>query len=260
MVFVPLAAIICNMKRGGKMRFCVLTLGVLSGASAIAATSADADAPYGAIVERNVFNLHAPPPPVNPADLIKKIPPPKIILTGIMTLSGQKKTFLTIPSPKPGAPPESVILAEGQRQNGIEVKRIDEKAGVVEVMNHDESQTLDFEHDGAKPSGMVAGGLPQPMPLPLPAPPPPNVTPMPGNVIRPLRSLSPRSDTSGVGGAVGSANENAQAQSQLTPEEQVALIEIQRVKYQQERNPISKIFPRTELTPETTGGQLPSGF
>jgi len=221
----------------------------------MAATSAGADAPYSAIVERNVFNLHAPPPPVNPADLIKKMPPPKLILTGITTLSGQKKTFLTIPSPKPGAPADSVILAEGQRLNGVEVKRIDEKAGVVEVINHDEPQTLDFEHDGAKPSGLLGAAMPPPMAIPLPAPPPPNVTPLPANVIRPLRSLSPRSDA-------GSVGDNAQAQNSnsLTPEEQVALIEIQRVKYQMDKDPTANLLPPTEMTPAANGRRGPSGF
>jgi hypothetical protein len=267
MVFIPLAAIIRTMKHGGKAEFCVL-VGVLLSTSAIAVTSPGADTPYNAIIERNVFNLHAPPPPVNPADLIKETPPPKITLTGITTILGQKKTFLTIPATKPGSPPESMMLAEGQGMNEIEVKRIDEKAGVVEVMNHGRAQTLDFEHDGAKPSGVPSGGVPQTMAMPTAAHPPLNVTPMPppANVIRPLRSLAPRSSpgsqnnngfNNAFGGGTGSANVNSQGQTSLTPEEQVALIEIQRVKYRQENDPTSKILPPTELTPEVNGDQAP---
>jgi hypothetical protein len=253
------------MKRGGKAEFCVL-MGVLLSTSAMAVTSAGAENPYNAIIERNVFNLHAPPPPINPADLIKETPPPKITLTGITTILGQKKTFLTIPPIKPGTPPESMMLAEGQAMNEIEVKRIDEKAGIVEVMNHGRPQTLDFEHDGVKPSGAPSGGVPQTMAMPTAAPPPPNVVPMPppANVIRPLRSLAPRSSpvsenngNNGFGGTSGFGNVNSQGQQQstLTPEEQVALIEIQRIKYRQENNPISKIFPNTELTPEVNADQ-----
>jgi hypothetical protein len=250
------------MKHGGKTEIC-LAIGVLLSASAIAAKAASAESPYGAIVERNVFNLHAPPPPVNPADLIKKTPPPKITLTGITTILGQKKTFLTTPPLKPGGAPESVMLAEGQALNGIEVKRIDEKAGVVDVMNHGEPETLDFENNGAKPAG---GPPPMPMgspqPIAMPAPAPANVMPMPapGTAIRPLRSLAPRSglNNNGFGGASGAANVNPQSQqSSMTPEEQVALIELQRYQAIQRKDPISKIFPTTELTPEVTGQQAP---
>jgi hypothetical protein len=260
------------MKQGRKTEICVI-MGALLSASAIAVTPASAptgtDSPYDAIVERNVFNLHAPPPPVNPADLIKKTPPPKITLTGITTILGQKKTFLTTPPLKPGTPPESVMLAEGQAINDIEVKRIDEKAGVVEVINHGEAQTLDFEHDGAKISGAPAMPVnPQPMSMPPPAPPPANIStlPTPGTNIRPLRSLAPRSGANngfnnGFGGGGMSPNGNAQAQqSPMTPEEQVLVIEAQRVKLMNENNPMHKIFPNTEMTPEVTGQQAPSGF
>jgi hypothetical protein len=252
------------MTHGGKAKLCLL-MSMLFSASAInMSLGATSESPYNAIIERNVFNLHPPPPPVNPADLIKKTPPPKITLTGITTILGQKKTFLTLPPIKPGAAPEAMMLAEGQAYNEIEVKRIDEKAGVVEVVNHGEAQTLDFEHDGAKPTGAppgAPGGVPQ-MAMPAPAQPQPNVMPMPApSTIRPLRSLAPRTDynnnnnnNNGFGGASGAANNPGQPQqSTLTPEEQVALIEIQRIKLRQEHNPMSEIFPHTELTPEVNG-------
>jgi hypothetical protein len=237
---------------------------VLLSASAIGVTSVGAvENPYSAIVERNVFNLHPPPPPINPADLIKKAPPPKITFTGITTILGIKKAFLTVPPSKPG-PPESIILSEGQAQNDIEVKHIDEKAGVVQVINHGEPQTLDFEHDAPKIVGPPPGVQPIPvaMPAPIPAAPPPGVQPMPngGTVIRPLRALPARNtSTENNGGfGTGAANVNQQAQvSTMTPEEQVALIELQRVKAIQQHDPIYKILPPTELTPEVMGQQAP---
>jgi hypothetical protein len=258
------------MTRGAKPEIC-LAFALLLSASAVAVTPAGTDSPYNAIVERNVFNLHAPPPPVNPADLVKKTPPPKVTLTGITTILGQKKTFLTIPPVKPGAPPDSMMLAEGQALNEIEVKRIDEKAGVVDIVNHGESQTLDFDHDGAKPAGAPPGGPggPQSFAMPTPTAAQPQVTPMPspGTAIRPLRSLAPRTDFNnnnnnsfgnGFGGAAGAQNGTIQQQqNQLTPEEQVALIEIQRVKMRQEKNRMSELLPNTELTPEVTGQQAP---
>jgi len=162
--------------------------GVLLGASTIVVTSLGAaENPYSAIVERNVFNLHAPPPPINPADLIKKTPAPKITLTGITTILGKKVAFLTTPPAKPGAQPESFMLAEGQAQNEIEVKKIDEMAKIVEVSNHGEPETLDFETNGAKPSGLPGGGPQTPiaLPAPMPSSPPPGVQPGAGTTIRP---------------------------------------------------------------------------
>lgn len=244
------------MKRGGKLEICVL-VGVLLGAGARAATEDTSNKPYSAIVERNVFNLHAPPPPLNPADLIKKTPPPKITLTGITTILGTKKTFLTTPPTKPGSPPESIGLAEGQAQNDIEVKSIDEKAGVVQVINHGEPQTLDFEHDGAKTPGPPSGPPPGATSFPPPTLPPPAALPIPqpNNIPRPLRSLQGRqsqgneSNNGGAfGGGMNGGNVNPQS-SQVTPEEQVALIEIQREKYRQQNDPVGGLLPPTEMSP-----------
>jgi hypothetical protein len=257
------------MKRGGKLEICVL-VGVLFGAGAQAATEDTSNKPYGAIVERNVFNLHAPPPPLNPADLIKKTPPPKITLTGITTILGMKKTFLTTPPTKPGSPPESIGLAEGQAQNDIEVKSIDEKAGVVQVINHGEPQTLDFEHDGAKTPGPPSGPPPGVTSFPPPMLPPPAALPIPqpNNIPRPLRSLQGRqfqgneSNNGGgmnggaFGGGMNGANVNQQS-SQVTPEEQVALIEIQREKFRQQNDPTGSLLPPTEMSPGSPGNPAP---
>src|SRR5437868_912760 len=83
---------------------------------------------------RNVFGLKDPPPPPPPPEPPK--PPVNIVLTGITTLGGQKRAFMTITTPpKPGAPavPTSLILLEKQAQEGIEVLEINEKDGTVKV-------------------------------------------------------------------------------------------------------------------------------
>ena len=260
-----MAGILSGMKHGGSVRISVLA-GVLLSASAIVVTSLGAtENPYSAIVERNVFNLHPPPPPINPADLIQKKPAPKITLTGITTILGKKETFLTTPPTKPGGAPESVRLAEGQAQNDIEVKTIDEKAGVVQVVNHGEPETLDFEQNGVKPSG-APGGAPQTpiaLPAPMPGMRPPGVQPGAGTTIRPLRSLPARNSSAennggaGFGGGMGGGNFNQQPQVNLTPEEQVALIEVQRAKAIQDHDPVANLLPPTELTSEITGQPTP---
>ena len=211
-----------------------------------------AGSPYNGIVERNVFNLHDPPKPPDPADLIKKDPLPKITLTGITTILGRKVTFLTIPAAKPGGVAESFMLAEGQAQNEIEVKQIDEKAGVVKVSNHGEAQSLDFDHDGAKPVGPPPPAI-QPPTFPRAGLPPPQP------VLRPLRPFNQNQGQRNVPlSRNGSAIDNAmapmngasqnQSQAPLTAEQATALIEIQRMKMQQEGDPTAQIMPPTEMT------------
>jgi serine/threonine protein kinase len=76
-------------------------------------------------------------------------------------------------------------------------------------------------------------------PAPVQPPQPVLPAPLPTNIIRPLRTLPPNRT--------------------LSPEEQVAIIEMQRLKAQQESNPISRILPPTLLSPSnnSTNG-LPS--
>ena len=251
------------MKRGGKT--VVLALGgvlLCTGAEAVssgASSSAGAGSPYTGIVERNVFNLHDPPKPPDPADLIKKDPLPKLTLTGITTILGKKVTFLTIPATKPGGTPQSFMLAEGQAQEEIEVQQIDEKAGVVKVLNHGEAQTLDFEHDGVKTSGAAPPAAVQGSPaFPRPAAPPLNVMPSQGRPIRPFGG-QPRNvpvtspNASAIQNAIAPPTAASQSAAPLSAEEMTALIEIQRAKMLQEGDPTAKIMPPTDLTPETTG-------
>src|SRR2546430_2641864 len=95
------------------------------GANPESKASSDNNNPYQAIVERNVFGLKPIPPPAPPAEAPK--PPVNITLTGITTLFGKKRCFVTIMSaPKAGAPaaPESKMLGEGERDGGIEIVSI----------------------------------------------------------------------------------------------------------------------------------------
>jgi hypothetical protein len=54
----------------------------------------------------------------------------------------------------------------------------------------------------------------------------------------------------------GNGNVNAQS-APMTPEEQVALIEIQREKLRQEGNPAHALLPPTELTPGSPENPAP---
>jgi len=134
-VFVPLPVIMPAMKRTAKTT--ILTLSGLFLAVGAEALTPDAPKQYQGIVERNVFNIHPPAPVVAPV-VDKTTQLPKITLNGITTILGTKMCFLSVPGTKPGAQPETLTLAEGQAQSDVEVKQIDEKAGVVKVVNHGE--------------------------------------------------------------------------------------------------------------------------
>jgi hypothetical protein len=107
--------------------------------------------PYELIALRNVFALVAGPKPlvVDPV----RPPLPKVILTGIASVLGHKLALLKVQfSAKPGEPAREVnlLLTEGQRESGIEVVRIEEKPGRVELNNSGILTTLTFSEDGVK--------------------------------------------------------------------------------------------------------------
>ncbi len=130
------------MNRCGKIAVC------LAGGMALAAAIRADDlvppgGPYATVVARNIFGLNPPTPPAPPAE---PDPPAKITPNGIMSIFGQLQVlFKVAATSRPGVPPpveESYILSEGQRQDDIEVVKIDEKNGIVTFNNHGETQEL----------------------------------------------------------------------------------------------------------------------
>jgi hypothetical protein len=117
--------------------------------------------PYATVVARNIFGLNSPLPvtPVQDAN-----PPVKITPNGIMTIFGEVQVLFKVAgTPKPGGPPsadESYILSEGQRQDDIEVVKIDEKNSIVTFNNHGETQQLPLvvTQPSSTPSPALAGG------------------------------------------------------------------------------------------------------
>ena len=125
---------------------------------------------YHAIPERNAFGLRppdAPPTLTNPP-----APLPKITLTGITTILGNKRALMKVMprGQKPGETnkEESLILTEGQRDGEVEVLQIDERAGSVKVNNSGTVMTLTFEKDGARlpstPAPVAVPGVPTALP------------------------------------------------------------------------------------------------
>jgi hypothetical protein len=122
------------MKCIGKIGVCLVG-GLALNASLSAAAAVPSNNPYEPIVARNVFDLN-PPQVVVPTTAE---PPVKITPNGIMTIFGKRQVLFKVNvPPERGMPPkeDDYILGEGQRQDDIEVTRIDEKSGVITFNNH----------------------------------------------------------------------------------------------------------------------------
>lgn len=158
------------MKRCGKIAICLasaLALNAVSRADDVAL----ADNPYALIVARNIFGLNPPPPPPDPNAAAPE-PTVKITPNGIMSIFGQWQVlFKASGGDKPGE--QSYMLAEGQRQDDIEVVKIDEKAGIITFNNHGMTEKLPLANAPASSAATTPGqpainpatGLPMPMPI-----------------------------------------------------------------------------------------------
>jgi len=171
--------------------------------------------PYDKITERNVFQLHDPPVTLVSTQVVAQLP--KLKLTGITAILRRRLAFITIEGTK-GRLAESVAIAEGETAGGIRVESVDERAGLVSVLNGGERQLLRFEP--AKPSGQqFIEAIIMEVPLDNSRPP-----------VAPVAA-------------------QAKIEPLLSREEQTALIELQRIKFQMEGNPAHALLPPTELNP-----------
>jgi hypothetical protein len=226
------------------------------------AAVATADNPYMPIVDRNVFGLVPIPPPAAAVDPATLNPPPKITPNGIMTLFGKLQVLFKVAGvAKPGQPPkdESYVMCEGDRQDDIEVQRIDQASATITFNNHGviEELPLVASTGGTTAPAAPAGGAIPPPPMPTP-----------GNGVGTLNHFgghfghgrgvttggNPGADASpGMGAANASAASSAPAAPAMTPEEQVLMIEAQRAKMLQEGDPTAAIMPITPMTSQVTG-------
>src|SRR4051812_22963128 len=101
---------------------------------------------YQSISERNVFRLtEEPPPKIEEKPLA---PQAKVLLAGYSTIGGFKRAFLRVQYPAQAGQPakeDSLTLAEGQAEGGVEVVAIDDKAKQVTVKYEGSSLTLTFD-------------------------------------------------------------------------------------------------------------------
>ncbi|MEY4384718.1 MAG: hypothetical protein RLY20_1 [Verrucomicrobiota bacterium] len=166
------------MKRSGAFLMMVLAGLVLAGQVLAGITPDD---PYiTPITNRNLFGLKPPPDPNDPANLPPPPPLPNIYLAGITTLLGNKRAVLR--APRPAKPPEpakevSLMLSEGDSEEGVKVLQINVADGTVKIMNGSTEQLLDIKKNAPKPG---AGGAPAAPPAAPPIP-VPRMNPAPGS-------------------------------------------------------------------------------
>jgi len=155
------------MMRFGKIAAC-LAGGLALNAGLRAADPASANNsllgnPYATIAARNIFALNPPAPPAPPDDPEKNLP--KITLTGIQSFFGQSKVLFKVaagaaPRGRQPAKEEFYILSQGQREDDMEVIKIDEKNSLVTFDNHGTTQELPLA--SAAESGAFASSSPGP--------------------------------------------------------------------------------------------------
>jgi hypothetical protein len=239
------------MKCVGKIAIC-LAGGLALNASLSAAEVASPNNPYAPIVVRNVFGLN-PPELVDPNQ--SSDPPPKITPNGIMTIFGSRQVLfkVSIP-PKPGIPAkeDDYILGEGQRQDDIEVTRIDEKSSVVTFNNHGTVQEIPLTV-----APIIAMAVaPQQNPY----------NAMPGvrrfgGGNRQGRNFVIGSGRNNFNGVNNGANNGSNLQGmptqqqqmqQIDPDQQVIMIEAQRQLHQNDSD--SALLPITPMTPPDAVG------
>jgi hypothetical protein len=253
----------------GKMAVC-LAGGLMLNISVRANDAIASGNPFGPIVTRNVFGLN--PLPTNAPVSTEDNTPLKITPNGIMSIFGQLQVLFKVAprAGQPGAKEESFVLSEGQSQDEIEVVHINEKAGMVTFNNHGTVQEIPLANAPALNMPVPAPGqnIPPPGAIPTPfggrfgggpgAPSSPGVPGVrfggnnssPGNA--PAFSAAPTRGNSGYPGQVmmqqnsvagSSATQPQNTRNTLTADQQKAMIEVMRAKYQSEGNPMSQIMP-----------------
>lgn len=189
-------------------------VGVGLNAGAIVSVSDATGGPYTTIPRRNVFGL-LPLVSSRTEPNTPAVSRPKITLAGITSLLGYKTVFLMLPPIKAGGARECLLLREGETKDEIQVREIGDQT--VRVVNHGEEQSLSFDDNPPEPPtvpDVVSAPVDQRSPVQMPAPEKPS----------------------------------------LTPEQQMLVIEAQRMKALQDGDPIAKILPPTEFTAEITDG------
>jgi hypothetical protein len=143
-----------KIKRVGSIVGCTL----LAWPCWVSALPEDSSNPYAVITERNVFHLNPiplPPPPEAPKEDL-----PQIKLSGFFKI-GKKTRALFSSAPKKKEETWTYYnLAEGEKEGVLEVVKIDEAEGKVEVLNTGRPATLTLKEDTIESAAAAVPGAP----------------------------------------------------------------------------------------------------
>jgi hypothetical protein len=238
---------------------------------AIAATdspppaAASSDNPYAAIAVRNIFGLNPPAPAEAPEDPTKDLP--KITPTGIMGVLGNFQVLFKVSpvKPSPADKDQFYILSEGQRQDDIEVVKIDDQKSLVTFDNHGTTQELPLAEASASGGGGPASTPTGGMPGSAPGAPAARGNAAPAgfsSASTPSVGWGPRTPGNNNSNPGNAANDglNFGANTQdriyqpeapnLTPENAQILLAAQHLKAVQENNPTAPLFPPSAIDKE----------
>jgi hypothetical protein len=266
------------MNRFGKIALCfagglALSAGLRADDDAPAAVNPLPDNPYATIVARNIFGLNPPAPPAPPPDPTLNLP--KITPNGIMGVYGNYRVLFKVGgTPRPGqaAKDHFYNLSEGQRQDDIEIVKIDVKNSLVTFKNHGTVQELPLANTPASSAPASAGATTSPIMSAAPA----GIGGNPGAGAgltrftgRPGSSgnNNPRSGrTPGSTAGANASNPGLNFQpvptriyqpqaANMSPEEATILLEANRAQAQQQGDRTHNLYPPTALTPIINGEQ-----
>ena len=245
--------------------FCILCLAAAAWLSPVVRADdlAVASNPYSTITERNVFAL-VPIPVVVPGDTAPPPdPPPKITVQGMMTIFGKPQALFKFTGKAPAGQPAketSLVMGEGERQEEVEVTKIDMVAHVVSFINHGQAQDVPLSDTAKLTAPAAAGGPGMGIPMPVATaggiPAPVGSRPLPGGFVgrnrgtqdagaNPGSADSTASTALSAASSAAKAADPAHASDSLTPEERAILIEAQRSVWKQQGNPAHAILPPT---------------
>lgn len=144
-----------NFKATARLLACLLLArGGLIIAAASPDSSEDVSNPYAVISERNVFHLNPIPPPPPPD--APKVELPEIKLSGFLKIGHTTHALFSYTPKDKKDEPVYYDLVDGEKEGILEVVKIHEDKGEVEVLNSGTAATLTLKDDTLEPKETAA--------------------------------------------------------------------------------------------------------
>ena len=250
-----------STKTPESVRVAALCAGILG--CAVSSFALTENNPYAAIGGRNVFALK-PPVAVTNVGTAVVTSPAGLELQGFTTILGRPQVLIKMkvpPRPPEPAKDRSLVMDVGQREGDVEIVEMDTRAGIVKLKNQGNLVSLNLKDNSSKLTPGPALPTP-PMPSPAGMIPPP--TPAPGTsaasgggvststmggspsggVGLPTRSIRSNGGVPQGSTGYGNSSGNSTAMSNLSREEQAALILANKEKWRQQgREDIANLIP-----------------